>query len=135
MHILGLKRINYFCILLFEVIIGGKVYYISGYESEEYLQKVASYINSKIGDFEGEDAYKRLNSQYQNLLLLLNMADDYFKAKARIDLLEEELASKDNDLCNIKHELISTQIKLDNAKTEIISKDNMIARLEGDWNK
>lgn len=118
-----------------EVIIGGKVYYISGYESEEYLQKVASYINSKIGDFEGEDAYKRLNSQYQNLLLLLNMADDYFKAKARIDLLEEELASKDNDLCNIKHELISTQIKLDNAKTEIISKDNMIARLEGDWNK
>ncbi|SDI86155.1 cell division protein ZapA [Lachnospiraceae bacterium G41] len=118
-----------------EVIIGGKVYYISGYESEEYLQKVASYINSKISDFEGEDAYKRLNSQYQNLLLLLNMADDYFKAKARIDLLEEELASKDNDLCNIKHELISTQIKLDNAKTEIISKDNMIARLEGDWNK
>ena len=118
-----------------EVIIGGKVYYISGYESEEYLQKVASYINAKISDFEGEDAYKRLNSQYQNLLLLLNMADDYFKAKARIDLLEEELASKDNDLCNIKHELISTQIKLDNAKTEIISKDNMIARLEGDWNK
>ena len=118
-----------------EVIIGGKVYYISGYESEEYLQRVASYINSKISDFEGEDAYKRLNSQYQNLLLLLNMADDYFKAKARIDLLEEELNSKDNDLCNIKHELISTQIKLDNAKTEIISKDNMIARLEGDWNK
>ena len=118
-----------------EVIIGGKVYYISGYESEEYLQKVASYINSKISDFEGEDAYKRLNSQYQNLLLLLNMGDDYFKAKARIDLLEEELASKDNDLCNIKHELISTQIKLDNAKAEIISKDNMIARLEGDWNK
>ena len=118
-----------------EVIIGGKVYYISGYESEEYLQKVASYINSKINDFEGEDAYKRLNSQYQNLLLLLNMGDDYFKAKARIDLLEEELAAKDNDLCNIKHELISTQIKLDNAKAEIISKDNMIARLEGDWNK
>ena len=118
-----------------EVIIGGKVYYISGYESEEYLQKVASYINSKISDFEVEDAYKRLNSQYQNLLLLLNMGDDYFKAKARIDLLEEELASKDNDLCNIKHELISTQIKLDNAKAEIVSKDNMIARLEGDWNK
>lgn len=71
-----------------EVLIGGKVYYISGYESEEYLQKVASYINNKISDFEGEDAYKRLNAQYQNLLLLLNMADDYFKAKNRIALLE-----------------------------------------------
>ena len=77
-----------------EVIIGGKVYYISGYESEEYLQKVASYINSKISDFEGEDAYKRLNSQYQNLLLLLNMADDYFKAKARSICLKKSLLRK-----------------------------------------
>ena len=31
-----------------EVIIGGKVFTLSGYESEEYLQKVASYINNKI---------------------------------------------------------------------------------------
>lgn len=113
-----------------EVLIGGKVYYISGYESEEYLQKVASYINSKIGDFEGEDAYKRLNAQYQNLLLLLNMADDYFKAKSKIALLEEEVQSKDDDLCNIKHELISTQIKLDNAKNENVDKDIRIATLE-----
>lgn len=113
-----------------EVLIGGKVYYISGYESEEYLQKVASYINSKISDFEGEDAYKRLNAQYQNLLLLLNMADDYFKAKNKISLLEEEVKSKDDDLCNIKHELISTQIKLDNAKSEAAEKDIKIAKLE-----
>ena len=118
-----------------EVIIGGKVYYISGYESEEYLQKVASYINSKISDFEGEDAYKRLNGQYQNLLLLLNMADDYFKAKNRIALLEEEVRSKDDDLCNIKHELISTQIKLDSAKNDINKKELAIARLEGELKK
>ena len=118
-----------------EVIIGGKVYYISGYESEEYLQKVASYINAKISDFEGEDAYKRLNGQYQNLLLLLNMADDYFKAKNKISLLEEEVRSKDDDLCNIKHELISTQIKLDNAKNDISEKDIYIARLEGELKK
>lgn len=118
-----------------EVIIGGKVYYISGYESEEYLQKVASYINAKISDFEGEDAYKRLNGQYQNLLLLLNMADDYFKAKTKISLLEEEVRSKDDDLCNIKHELISTQIKLDNAKSELSDKDIYITRLEGELKK
>ena len=113
-----------------EVIIGGKVIRLCGYESEEYLQKVASYINSKVSDFEGEDAYKRLNAQYQNLLMLLNIADDYFKAKNRITLLEEELAQKDDDLCNIKHELISTQIKLDNAKNDISDKDITIAKLE-----
>ena len=31
-----------------EVIIDGKIYTLSGYESEEYLQKVAGYINNKI---------------------------------------------------------------------------------------
>ena len=30
-----------------EVVIDGKVYTLSGYEGEEYLQKVASYINGK----------------------------------------------------------------------------------------
>ena len=28
-----------------EVVIGGKVYTLRGFESEEYLQKIASYIN------------------------------------------------------------------------------------------
>ena len=34
-----------------EVIIDGKVYTLSGYESEEYLQKIASYLNGKIAEF------------------------------------------------------------------------------------
>ena len=34
-----------------EVILGGKVYTLSGYESEEYLQKVAAYINNKLKCF------------------------------------------------------------------------------------
>ena len=31
-----------------EVLIGGKVYTLSGFESEEYLQQVATYLNSKM---------------------------------------------------------------------------------------
>ena len=34
-----------------EVIIGGKVLTLSGYESEEYLQRVASYINNKAAEY------------------------------------------------------------------------------------
>ena len=30
-----------------QVLLGGKVYTLSGYESEEYLQKIALYINNK----------------------------------------------------------------------------------------
>ena len=31
-----------------QVLIGGKIITLSGYESEEYLQKVASYMNNKM---------------------------------------------------------------------------------------
>ena len=34
-----------------EVVIGGKVITLSGNESEEYIQKVASYINNKISEY------------------------------------------------------------------------------------
>ena len=34
-----------------EVIIGGKVFTLGGYESEEYLLKIASYINNKLAEF------------------------------------------------------------------------------------
>ena len=42
-----------------EVVIGGKVYTLSGYESEEYLQKVAVYINGKLNEFDSIEGYQR----------------------------------------------------------------------------
>ena len=43
-----------------EVIIDGKVFTIVGYESEEYLQKVASYINNKYAEYKKADSFRRL---------------------------------------------------------------------------
>ena len=99
-----------------EVIIGGKVFTLSGYESEEYLQKVASYINNKMNEYGKVDSFKRQPLDTQSILLQLNIADDYFKAKKQISILEEELAGKEKELYDLKHELISSQIKLENAE-------------------
>jgi cell division protein ZapA len=96
-----------------EVLIGGKVFTLSGYESEEYLQRVASYINSKISEYNKVDGFKRQPFDTQSVLLQLNIADDYFKAKKKIDVLEEEITSKDKELYDIKHELITAQIKME----------------------
>ena len=41
-----------------EVIIGGKVFTLSGYESEEYLQRVASYINNKLNEYNKVDSFR-----------------------------------------------------------------------------
>lgn len=97
-----------------EVIIGGKVFTLSGHESEEYLQKVASYINNKINEYNKMEGFKRQPIDTQNVLIQINMADDYFKAKNQIDLLEQDLKAKENELYDLKHELIATQIKLEN---------------------
>lgn len=97
-----------------EVIIGGKVLTVSGNESAEYLQKVAAYINNKVNEYAKLDTFKRQSADKQNMLIQLNIADDYFKAKKQIELLEQDLRAKDNELYDLKHELIATQIKLDN---------------------
>ena len=101
-----------------EVLIGGKIVKLSGYESAEYLQKIASYINGKINEFNELDGFKRQSLDYRNLLIELNIADDYFKAKKQISILEEELQGKEKELYDLKHELISAQIKLENAEKQ-----------------
>ena len=102
-----------------EVIIGGKVFTLSGYESEEYLQKVASYINNKVAEYSKVDSYKRQSLDTQNVLLQLNIADDYFKAKKQISMLEEELQNKEKEMYDLKHELIASQIKLENTEKNV----------------
>ena len=102
-----------------EVLIDGKIYTLSGYESEEYLQRVATYINNKLAELKKLDGYARLSQELKSILLELNVADDYFKAKNQVEMVEEELAQKDQELYDLKHELISTQIKLEDAAREL----------------
>ena len=99
-----------------EVIIGGKVFTLSGYESEEYLQKVASYMNNKVTEYNKVDSFRRQALDIQNVLLQLNIADDYFKAKKQISLLEEDIESKEKEIYDLKHELIAAQMKMESTE-------------------
>lgn len=102
-----------------EVIIAGKVFTLSGYESEEYLQKVASYINNKAAEYNKVDSFRRQSIDTQNVLLQLNIADDYFKAKKQISLREEEIQNKEKEMYDLKHELIASQIKLESMEKTV----------------
>ena len=102
-----------------EVVIGGKVITLSGTESEEYLQKVSSYINNKIAEYNNVDSFRRQPADMQNVLLLLNIADDYFKIKKQMDELANEIEAKDRELYDLKHELIASQIKLESREKQI----------------
>lgn len=109
-----------------EVVIDGKVYTLSGYEGEEYLQKVASYINGKINEFTSIEEYRHIPLNMKNTLIQLNIADDYFKAKDQVEKLERDLENKEKELYDLKHDLISNQVKTETAEETIqrLEKEN-----------
>ena len=102
-----------------EVIIGGKVYTLSGYEGQEYLQKVAAYINDKINEFDRLDEYRNVPSAMKSTLLQLTFADDYYKEKAQEAQLQHVLDMKDRENYDLKPDLLSNQIKTDSANEEL----------------
>ncbi len=118
-----------------EVIIGGKMYTLSGYEGEEYLQRVAAYINNKINEFNDMEDIRRFSIDMKAVLVELNIADDYFKAKDRIEKLERELERKEKELYELKNDLISEQMKAEtNEETarglELQNKELMLQKVK-----
>ena len=102
-----------------EVLIGGKVITLSGYESREYIQKVAAYLDNKLDEHKKMESYNRLPLEFQNIMIQLNIADEYFKAKKIADTLEGDLESKDKEIYDLKHELIALQNKFDKQADEL----------------
>ncbi len=101
------------------VVIDGKVYTLSGYEDVEYLQKVGSYINDKITEIDAVDGYRHMALNMKNTLVQINIADDYFKAKAQVEKLEQDLATKEKEIYDLKHDLISNQVKSESTEERI----------------
>lgn len=120
-----------------EVIIGGKVYTLAGYEEEAYLQRVASYINEKMADLKRQQGFLRQSADYQAVMVELNIADDYFRASKEAEAAQNRLALMEKETYNLKHELVGTQIKLEKAQKEseewqeqLQEADETIARLK-----
>lgn len=102
-----------------EVIISGKVYTLSGYEGEEYLQKVAAYINNKRGEFDALEDFRRYPADMKSTFLELNIADEYFKAKTQAEQLEQDLEAKEKEIYDLRHELVAQQIKMESDEKRI----------------
>ena len=128
-----------------DVIIDGKIYNIGGFESEAYLQKVASYINNMIAEFKQNENYRVQKVDMQRILLEINIANDYFKAKKQADLLQNDIELKEKEVYDLKHELIVSDSKAETATKELnealvsrfavikmpmISKDNLIKLIQ-----
>ena len=104
-----------------EVYIAGKVYTLGGFEEEEYLQKVAAYVNSKVTELRSQQGYLKLSPDYQNVLLNLNLADDVFKIRRQVAAAEKKLATQEQEAYHVKHDMVGAQIKMDAMKEDLQS--------------
>lgn len=105
-----------------EVLIDGVIYTLGGAEDEMYLQRVAAYLNDKIGKLKKQDGFTKQSADYQSVMIELNIADDYFKEQERADALAEQKAALEKEAYSLKHELITTQMKLENALKDLENK-------------
>ena len=68
--------------------IGGKEYMMAGFESEEYIHRVAIYVDRKMSEL--KEQYVNLNPNTLSVLTAINVADDLLKLQEEFDALSEE---------------------------------------------
>lgn len=109
-----------------QVIIAGRVLTLTGYETEEYTQKVANYINKKLEECRKTGSFKSQNKEMQMLLVALNIADDYMKINEEIAENDKLIEEKDKEIYSLKHDIITTQARLDKSEEQVrILQDKM----------
>lgn len=111
-----------------EVRIAGKDYTLVGFESDEYIHKVAIYIDKKMNEIMRTN--NRLSTAMAAVLTAINVADDYFKAYESENQLDDELKTVTDEVERQKAEIRrltdensafsmnNTDLKLQNAKLE-----------------
>lgn len=67
----------------------------------------------------------------KHTLLSLNIADDYFKAKKQAEVFELDLQQKDQEMYDLKHELISLRMQIEESQKQAKEALEQKSLLEG----
>ena len=118
-----------------EVLIDGKIYTLGGTEDEHYFQRVASYINEKTAQLKRQEGFTRQSQEYQAVMISLNIADDYFKAIDRAAVSERQRDDMERESYGLKHELVTTQMRLEDAVRNLDEKKAELDRVKRELEK
>ena len=114
-----------------QVIIDGKIYVLSGENSESYLHDVADYLNHKIENIRKEMwNYNKLEESVRSLLLQINICDELFQERKRVEEMQELLDQEKSESYSYKHDLVKTKLKLDGVLQELESTQKKLLALE-----
>lgn len=120
-----------------DVLINKKKYTICTSESEEYVQKLVSYLNNRYQELKSQDGYNSMPPDIKEIFLEINLADEYFKLKKVIEEQQASEEEKNKELFRVTHDLMEAQNQvkkltkeLEDAKHKQIETDKKIVRLE-----
>lgn len=131
-----------------EVVIGGKIYKLSGDENPDYIQNVARYLDNKLSDLKRAATPSVVYDENFPIIFALNIADDLFKERENKEVVVtesgENVSSRLRELTEIKNQLSirtndykllldqfeSKSSETDSLKAEIIDKDEKIEALD-----
>lgn len=71
-----------------EVVIGGEIITLMSGENEDYMQKLARYIDRKLNEIKSMNSSASINERTRTLFIAVNVADDYFKTLEQLRRLE-----------------------------------------------
>ncbi len=99
-----------------EVRIGGKDYKLVGVESEEYMQRVAYYIDKKMNEVMRNNS--RLSTAMVAVLTAINVADDYVKTHKEKEQIRDEALKMNQELSALREENEELSSDLDTISAE-----------------
>ena len=92
-------------------------------------------MNNKISELSEMPGYSRQPMETKHTLLSLNITDDYFKAKKQAEIFEQDLQQKDQEMYDLKHELISLKMQIEEAQKREREVSEQKSLLEGKINE
>ncbi|MCL1998537.1 MAG: cell division protein ZapA [Turicibacter sp.] len=107
-----------------EVVIDGQIITLVSDENEEYMQKVALYIDKKLAEIKSSKSNKPVTEHLRTLLISVNIADDYFKSVEKRRVLEETHEAYKNEMNRMQEENILLTEKIHELQSELVVLEN-----------
>ena len=113
--------------------INGSEYTFASTDSEEYIQRVAYYVDKKMTALSMQDT--RLSTALAAVLTSVNICDEYFKAKDEADKLHTQLLKYVEENASLKKAMEAAQARAAALEKEAQQQNIRIAKLETELKK
>ena len=113
-----------------KAVICGEVITIKSRENEDYLARLARYVDQKLSNLIAKSTSAAIDERVRTILIALNISDDYFKSQSALENLQKKQKTYDLDVMQLHEEIENVTKERDDLLEEIEALKDVIAKLE-----